>query len=285
MNTRILWCALGLFLGKYALAQKVVDWKIDNLKSIGGITPTLLGNPKVIPIEGISSVAFNGKVDGLTLEASPMIGAEEFTVEVIFYPYSGNVSTAPRFVHMQQDEDNRITVELRILGTNKWILDTFIKSSPSERTLLSDTAFRHPTDAWHHAALVYRAGQMSHFVNGAKELSGAVTYRPVTGGQSSLGVRLNKTNYFNGAIRQLRVTHKALTTDQFLSADPVATTISTGGINRKGDAGSRWESVFCDLGFQPVPWTKNHFLSNFDVTGKRRTDYGVGIRIMKDTRR
>lgn len=200
-----------------ANAQSVVEWEVDNLERIDGLATSVSGDPRVVQLDGVDAVEFDGVDDGLFVEGNPLSGATEFTIEVVFNPYSGG-GREQRFVHFQQDDDNRVLIELRIEGGDRWFLDTFVKSGASSRALYAES-FLHPTDTWQHAALVYRDGVMTHFVNGAEELSGSVDYRVVTGGRASLGVRLNEVSHFKGMIRSLRVTHRALSRDAFQLLD------------------------------------------------------------------
>ncbi len=189
-------------------------WFIDNLTKIGGYDVEIIGNPKIIETSIGKAVEFNGINDGLIISNSPLAEALEFTVEILFKPYTDG-GVEQRFLHIQQDNDNRILIELRNNNNENWSLDTFIKSENSNKTLL-DYSFVHHLNTWHHAALVYKVGKMQHFVNGKKELEGAVDYKVVNSGQTSLGVRLNKVSWFKGVIHSLKVTHKALIPEDFM---------------------------------------------------------------------
>ena len=118
-------------------SPKQFTWNINRTDSIGGFPVTVSGQPKVVEKEGYTAVEFNGKSDGLLVDGNPMIGATEFTIEVVFMVYEGG-SKEQRFVHFQQDDNNRILVELRMPASDKWFLDTFIKSGASSRVLYSE---------------------------------------------------------------------------------------------------------------------------------------------------
>ena len=60
------------------------------------------------------------------------------------------------------------------------------------------------------ASLVYDGREMSHYVNGVRELSGTVAFGPLAKGRTSLGVRQNLVYWFKGRIRSLRITPTAL---------------------------------------------------------------------------
>ncbi len=189
-------------------------WQVDNLGDIGGQKPTVLGNPQVIKAAGGSALVFDGQDDGVILETNPLSGARSFTIEVVFRP-DPSANKAQRFLHMQASEDSRVLVETRLNDANEWFLDTFIKSGESEKTLQSKEIL-HPPGKWYHAALTFDGRWMRHYVNGIEELSGEVQYVPVEGGQTSIGCRLNRVFWFQGAIQKVRITHSALSPSQFL---------------------------------------------------------------------
>lgn len=200
-------------------------WLLDNLTEIGGHDINIIGNPKIIETSIGTAVEFNGINDGLIINNSPLAEALEFTVEILFKPYS-NGGVEQRFLHIQQDNDNRILIELRNNNNENWSLDTFIKSGNSNKTLL-DYSFVHNLNTWHHAALVYKEGKMQHFVDGQKELEGTVDYKVVNSGQTSLGARLNKVSWFKGAIHSLKVTHKALNPNEFMEISKTLNILKT----------------------------------------------------------
>lgn len=195
-------------------AQESILWQVDNLSQIGGHDVEIIGNPQVIETDIGTAIEFNGIDDGLIVDNNPMAGATAFTVEIIFKPYTGG-GIEQRFLHFQQDDNNRILIELRNNNDENWTLDTFIKSGSSSQALL-DYSFVHSLDAWNHAALVFKDGAMEHYVNGEKELEGTVNYQVVNSGQTSLGVRLNKVSWFKGAIHSVRVTDDALDPENFM---------------------------------------------------------------------
>lgn len=191
----------------------VIQWDINRLDSIGGHPVSLYGNPIVVETDSGKAVQFDGIDDGLLVPSNPMAGAKEFTVEVVFKPYSGG-SKEQRFIHMQQDDNNRALIELRSIDNN-WFLDTFIKSNGTGTVLYAENDL-HPSDQWWHACFVCSADSMTHYVNGVKELSMPITFSPVSSGATSIGVRQNLVSWYKGAIKTLKVTHKALQPEEFL---------------------------------------------------------------------
>lgn len=227
MKKSILVLILFYVIPIYNAQVKETLWLVDNLSKIGGHDVEIIGNPKIIETSIGTAVEFNGINDGLIINNSPLAEALEFTIEIIFKPYTDG-GVEQRFLHIQQDNNNRILIELRNNNNENWSVDTFIKSENSNMALL-DYSYVHDLDTWHHAALVYKEGKMQHFVNGKKELEGTVDYKVVNSGQTSLGVRLNKVSWFKGAIHSLKVTHKALNPDDFME---LAETLSVSKIKK-----------------------------------------------------
>lgn len=193
---------------------KTVFWRVDNLSQIGGNAVTISGSPKIIQTELGTAVEFDGIKDGLLVNNNPMNGATEFTIEIILKPYSGG-AIEQRYLHFQQDDNNRILAELRNNNNLNWSLDTFIKSGLSNQTLL-DYSLVHSFNNWAHVALIYKNGVMTSYVNGVQELVGSVTYQVVNSGQTSLGVRMNQVAWFKGAIHSVKVTHTTVNPSNFM---------------------------------------------------------------------
>jgi hypothetical protein len=189
--------------------DNVIRWSIDNVQTIGGHTPTVLGAPKVVSDAAGKSVRFNGIDDALILPVVPLAGLKAFTLEVLFRPESGG-PTEQRFMHSEDEATHRMTVETRLTADGKWSLDTFLLAGASQLALYDATKL-HPADQWYWVALRYDGTTMSDFVNGVKELEGPVTFPPMGAvGQISLGVRLNRVYWFKGQIKEVRVTPRAL---------------------------------------------------------------------------
>ena len=180
-------------------------WTLDNIKSIGGHRPRVLGAPRIASAAtGGPALLFNGKSDGLILPVNPLRGLSKFTIEILFRPDADGLP-AQRFVHIQDDRDSRVMIETRLISSLSWSLDTFMLSGESGRPLLDRTR-RHPTGRWTWVALVYDGKTMSDYVNGVKELEGPVNFAPMADGRMSLGVRLNRVYWFKGSIKELRFT-------------------------------------------------------------------------------
>lgn len=191
-------------------------WRLDNVKRIGGHAVTVEGAPRVSELGGGKAMVFDGARDGLFVPAIPFAGAKQFTIEVLFSPAEGGL-TEQRFVHVQDTNESRALIELRLNGKGAWWLDTFqwTGAPPPDRGLtLVDPTRLHPTGKWYWAALRYDGKIMAHFVNAVKEIERAGSFRPFVQGQVSLGVRQNKVFWYKGAIREVRFHTVALPDDK-----------------------------------------------------------------------
>jgi PelA/Pel-15E family pectate lyase len=193
-------------------------WPVNSLKRIGGHPVTVLGSPRVVETSAGEAVEFDGADDGLILEVNPLAGLERFTVEIVFEP-AADGAEEQRFLHFEEAvTGNRALVELRLLPGASWCLDTFLRHGEASLTLI-DRAVLHPAGRWHAAALSFDGKVMTHYVDGVRELSGEVAFKPLGPGQTSIGVRLNKRSWFKGRIRTIRITAAALPPADLLKAD------------------------------------------------------------------
>jgi hypothetical protein len=219
-----LFCALPLLANCSAqtdedsAAVKQVLWPVNSLDSIGGHATTILGEPSLVDSKFGNAVMFDGDGDSLLVDNNPLYEAAEFTIEIIFKPndaYPDNIE--PRFFHIEnsKNQDRRVTIEVRLNDAHQWYLDAYIKSELSEHTLI-DSALTHPVDVWTHAAITYKDRLFTSYVNGVKELSAEVDYMPISqAAKTSIGARMNKVHWFNGAIGFVAVTHSASEPDEF----------------------------------------------------------------------
>ncbi len=175
----------------------------------------MFGAPKVINTPQGKAIQFNGVDDALFLEVHPLAGAEKFTWEVIFRPDSDGPA-AQRFFHMRENgSQNRYLFETRIID-KQWALDSFAATAAGSRALM-DLKLLHPADRWHHVAAVYDGKEYRNYVNGKLQVAAVVTLSPQGSGRTSAGVRINKVDYFKGAIRLSRMTRRSLTPGEFLA--------------------------------------------------------------------
>lgn len=201
------------FLLRTAKASDATVWNFDRTDSIGGHATTVLGHPKVIDTPRGKAVEFNGVDDAVYVENHPLAGAEQFTWEAVFRPDGG--AAEQRWFHLQENgSNNRMLFEIRVIG-DQWCLDTFVASSKGAKTLI-DRGKLFPLRAWYHVAAAYDGKRLRAFVNGVEQGSGEMAFAPQGEGRTSVGVRINRVNYFKGAVRTARFTRRALAPEEFL---------------------------------------------------------------------
>jgi hypothetical protein len=189
---------------------KISIWKLTNIHLVGGYQPVVLGKPAAITNAGGSAIFFNGIDDGLVVPTIPIEGYKQFTIEVLFNP-ANDGPVAPRFVHFEDKDLNRGTFELRITANGQWYMDTFLKNGKTNKGLtLINSSLLHPANKWYWAAMVYDGKKMRSYVNGKKELEDTISLPPFAAGSLSLGVRLNKVNWYKGLIKEMRFHSTAL---------------------------------------------------------------------------
>jgi hypothetical protein len=188
----------------FLLSPANETWQFDNLDRIAGHKVTVLGHPRVVDADGGKAIEFNGIDDAIYLDTHPLAGAETFTWEVLFRPDKGGAEEQ-RFFHLQVDgTDDRMLFEIRVVK-DQWCLDTFVKSGPDSRTLLDRTKL-HPLGAWYRVEAIYDGKTLRNYVDGVLQGEGELHAAPQNPGQTSVGVRFNKVNYFKGAIKTARFT-------------------------------------------------------------------------------
>jgi hypothetical protein len=200
-------------------------WRFDNLERVAGHTVSVVGHPRLIDTPAGKAVEFNGVDDALFLDAHPLAGAQAFTWEVVFRPDVGG-QPEQRFFHLQErdpatgeDTIARMLFEIRVIG-NQWCLDSFVSSLDTSRSrTLIDRAKLHSLGAWHHAAAVYDGQEFRNYVDGVGQEASSVEFMPQRAGHSSVGVRINKVNYFKGAIFLGRMTRRALAPAEFIKVE------------------------------------------------------------------
>lgn len=195
--------------------KSAINWNLDNLETIGGHKVTVVGKPRVIETDRGKAIDFNGKDDALFVPANPLAGLKEFTAEVVFRPAAGGPKEQ-RFLHFQPNgTEERVLFETRLPVEGQWFLDTYLQSGEGKHTLFADK-FHHPLGPWYAAAVVIDGKTMRHYVNSKEELSAEVKLLPLAAGETSIGVRHNKVHWFQGAIRQIRITPAALKPGELL---------------------------------------------------------------------
>ncbi len=212
--------AILLFFSEYSVASAKskqtkgsILWEMSDLIASDS-SVRIVGYPKIIEYKEGKALEFNGRNDGVFLDKLPIFGMNELTIEAIFKPESGG-NFEQRFFHSGEIRGDRILLEIRTTATD-WYFDAFVQSG-TQKIALIDPRFLHPLDQWTHVAYVVDHGKLSTYVNGQKELEGAITFSPVQTGKTSVGVRLNEQSWFKGAIAQIRISPKALKAKDFLA--------------------------------------------------------------------
>lgn len=204
----------ALAAGPAAAAADARLWTFERLDRIGERPALALG----APVSMAGAVAFDGVDDALLVGEHPLAGAGAFTIEAVFRPDGG--AFAQRWLHLAQDAGDagvsggtRMLFEIRVTNAG-WYLDAFVKG-PGYGHTLADPAKLHPLGAWAHVAQVCDGRRYASYVDGALQAQGEIAFRPQGPGRTSIGVRMNRVDWFRGAIRELRFTPRALTPDRF----------------------------------------------------------------------
>ena len=194
--------------------QSIV-WELDNLSALGGCDIVLDGDPKVIDGPHGPAIEFDGIKDAIFIDANPLAGWAAMTIEVIFRPDAGGLPEQ-RFFHLGAVDKDRVLFETRLTDDRQWYLDTFISSGVAMCPLLNEH-YLHPVGDWYHLAMTCDGREEVNYVNGVKEASGAIDFAPLAGGQTSIGVRLNRVCWFKVAIGRMRFTEGVLVPGQFMT--------------------------------------------------------------------
>ena len=195
-------------------------WTFDNLQRIGGRSVQLQGQPKVTTSPWGKAVAFDGQDDALFIDAHPLAGAATFTFEAVFRPDGG--AFEQRWFHLESDEQppvapgggtTRMLFEIRVVR-DQWYLDAFVKGPGySQALVVSEKLF--PTQKWYHVAQTYDGKTYRSYVDGQLQAEAAIAFKAQGAGRASVGTRMNRVSYFNGAVREARFTHAALQPAEF----------------------------------------------------------------------
>jgi hypothetical protein len=194
-------------------ADDVVTWTFDRLDRIGGHATEILGAPRVVDTPVGKAIEFDGVDDAIFLDVHPLEGAATFTWEAIFRPDGGN--QAQRWFHLQETgSEDRYLFEIRV-AEDQWYLDSYGHSGEAQQALINREAL-HPLGAWYHVAAVYDGREFRNYVNGVQQGAAQVRFAPQKAGRTSIGVRINRVDYFKGAVHLARFTRRALQPSEFL---------------------------------------------------------------------
>ena len=211
--------AAGTILVQPSFGQAPEVWKFDRLDKIHGLPVTVVGHPHVIKTPLGKAIQFNGTDDALFIPEHPLAGATAFTFEAIFRPETGG-AVEQRWFHLAEqdrtgkDTDTRFLFEIRVID-NQWCLDAFVHTPTVDKALLFRDKL-HSLDVWHRVAMVYDGQEFRSYVDGELQGKAPLHFDPQGRGHSSVGVRINKVNYFKGSVREARFTRRALPPEEFL---------------------------------------------------------------------
>lgn len=198
-------------------------WVFDRLTDIGGARTTVEGDPRLIDSPYGKAVLFDGVDDRLVIDRHPLAGMGQFTFEALFRPDGGVF--AQRWFHLNEEDPTpgappsvtRMLFEIRVTG-EAWALDAFTTGPGYKHTLLfQDKLF--PVGKWYWVAQSYDGKTYRAFVDGQLQGEAEIAFKPQGQGRSSVGARMNRVDYFKGAIRETRFTPRALTPGALLRAN------------------------------------------------------------------
>jgi hypothetical protein len=213
-------------------APKQMTWTFDRLDKIGGLPVRVEGNPKVVDTPIGKAIEFDGVDDAIWIDQHPLAGAAQFTFEAIFRPDGGAVEQ--RWFHLAerdpktgllasadhpqtgQDANSRFLFELRVVDSTKWCLDAFVNGPGYNKAILVREK-TYPLGQWYHVADTYDGKMFRSYVNGELQGEAEIDFKPQGPGVTSVGVRVNKVNYFHGAVLKARFTPRALPVTQFMN--------------------------------------------------------------------
>lgn len=206
---------LSLIVAAQVAALPII-WRFDNLQRIGGLAAQVEGTPALTDTPAGKAVRFDGKDDAFFIGWHPLTGAKTFTIEAIFRPDGG--AFEQRWLHLAHEPQDarqaaRILFEIRVEG-GEWYLDAFATGPGYKHTLIFPEK-RYPVGRWYHVAQTFDGGTYRAYVNGVLQGEAPLAYTPQGPGRASVGMRVNRVNYFKGAIYEARFTPQALTPDEF----------------------------------------------------------------------
>jgi hypothetical protein len=219
---------LGLALAAAAAEQdgQSIIWRFDRVDSIHGQATTVLGHPHLINSPYGKAVAFNGVDDALFVNVHPLAGASAYTWDVIFRP-DADGAEAQRFFHLAEadpktgmDTGNRMLFEIRIVK-GQWCLDSFAQSANGSHSTLLNCNDLHPLGKWYRVTAVYDGKMLRNYVGDELQGEGELDLVAQAPGHTSIGTRINRRDYFKGAVFEARFTPRALKPEDFLEMPPV----------------------------------------------------------------
>jgi hypothetical protein len=189
-------------------------WRFSRLDRLGQVKVRIEGSPHLSRTPKGPVVVFDGIKDAMMVPRHPLAGARAFTFEAVFRPDGG--AFAQRWFHLAQGAEEagqpiarlpRIMFELRVVGQN-WYLDSFM-TGPGYNQTLVNPAKLHPLGRWYHVAQTYDGTTYRSYVDGVLEGEAVTPFVAQRAGISSVGTRINRVDYFHGAIYAARFSARA----------------------------------------------------------------------------
>ena len=204
-------------------------WRFDNLSQVAGLPVRVEGAPSLVPSPQGTAVQFDGVDDALYLDQHPLAGAMTFTIEAIFRPDGG--AFEQRWLHLAEAagpegcgypeaavSGTRFLFEIRVVG-DRWYLDAFARGPGYNQPLIvPEKTF--PVGRWYHVAQTYDGRMYRAFVDGELQAAAEIAFQPQGAGCASVGTRINRRDYFRGAVHSARFTPRALGPGEFLRVRP-----------------------------------------------------------------
>lgn len=205
-------------------------WRFERLDRIGGVPAHAEGDPRIIETAAGKAVAFDGIDDALFVDQHPLAGARTFTMEAIFRPDGG--AFEQRWLHLAEVPGERLPgdftaapasgarflFEIRVVEGG-WYLDAFVAGPGYNKALIFPEKV-YPLGRWYHVAQTFDGRTYRSYVNGELQGEAEIAFQPQGPGYSSVGTRINRRSWFDGAVFQARFVPRALAPAQFMDVPP-----------------------------------------------------------------
>lgn len=214
------WFAVLSLLAAPAFAADSTVWTFDRLDNIGEAPTHVEGAPKLIETGAGPAIQFDGAHDAIFIDEHPLAGDGTFTAEAVFRPDGG--AFEQRWMHMAetdpatgQDTGTRFLFEIRVVG-ERWYLDAFTNGPGYNKTIaVAEKTF--PVGRWYRVAMSYDGKMFRSYVDGVLQSEAPIAFKPQGPGHTSIATRINRVNYFKGAIFEARFSPRALVPEDFLT--------------------------------------------------------------------
>ena len=194
-------------------------WRFDRLEKVGGEVTHIEGSPKIIATGAGAAIAFDGERDALFIDKHPLAGAEQWTIEAMIRPDGG--AFEQRWMHLAEvdpktgvETGTRFLFEIRVKD-GRWYLDAFTTGDGYKTTLI-EPAKTFALGRWYRVAMRYDGTSFTSYVDGVVQSEASIAFKAQGSGHSSIGTRINRVNYFHGAIYEARFTARALAPSAFV---------------------------------------------------------------------